>query len=398
MSGTGEPDGHDVPRSLARQSLLVALVCVGTDAVSFLTRGPAGFGFEHALLLAGIVVIDACLALHPRYSGWVVLAHGILGSMLATVMPGRNVGLAGQLVAGYRAGAWLRDRPGVTSLLTLIAGVLSSLWIGGFSDPYILLSLTAANAVLPWLVGRSTTARKAYVDELRHRREDAVKDAQAELERAVTREREVIAGDLHDVISHHVSAIGVHAGAARLNLSAAKLPCERKTESVGASLAAVESSSRAAMVDLRRLLGLLYNDGESASQPGLDKLDELFEGVRTSGLEVVFAVYGPPRPIAQSKDIALYRMAQEMLTNALKHGDGSPIRVELDYRDDDIVLTSRNRIAATQRTSLTAQYGSGRGLENIRARARIFGGEVDHSPGDGQFWHISVTIPTGETR
>lgn len=377
----------DVPRSLARQSLLVASVCVATDALSFLTRGPSEFHFGHSLLLVGIVAIDACLALHPRYSGWVVLAHGILGSLLALVMPGRNVGLAGQLVAGYRAGAWLRDRAGVTSLLMLVAGVLASLWIGGFRDPFTLLGLTAANAVLPWLVGRSTTARKAYVDELRHRREDAAKEARAELERAVTREREAIAGDLHDVISHHVSAIGVHAGAARLNLSGS-----RETASVGASLAAVESSSRAAMVDLRRLLDLLYNSGETVGQPGLGKLDELFEGIRASGLEVVFAVYGPPRPIAQALDIALYRMAQEMLTNALKHGDGSAVRVELEYSGDDVVLTSRNRIATTP-----AREGSGRGLENIRARARMFGGVVDLEPGDGQFWHIGVTIPAGET-
>ncbi|HEX6341103.1 sensor histidine kinase [Umezawaea sp.] len=389
---------RDVARSLTRQSVLVAAVCLLTDAVSFLTRGPESVGAFEALLLVVIVVADAALASSPRYSGWVALAQGALVPVLAVVLPGRSATTAGLLVSAYRSGAWLRNLPAGLSLIALGTGVLVSLWISGSRDPLAVLTLVTANSVLPWLVGRYTTARKAHVDELRRQREDALRDARAEVARAVAREREAIANDLHDVISHHVSAIGVHAAAARLNLD------DRDSAASGAgpvttSLTAVEASSRAAMVDLRRLLDLLH-EGDDSAQPGLGKLQELFDGVRNSGLRVAFAVYDDPRPVPSAVDTALYRVAQEMMTNALRHGDGTAVRVELEYGRDHVVLTARNRVASeavlAERGSLVGQRGSARGLEGIGKRAESLGGSATSGlVEDGQFWETSVTMPIG---
>jgi signal transduction histidine kinase len=369
-------------RSLARQSVLVAVVCVVTDAVSFVARGPDNLDTFDVLVLVGLVVADAALASAPRYSGWVALAHGVLLPVLAVILPGRSASAAGQLVAAYRAGAWLRRWPAGGSLVALALGVLSSLWIGGMTDPLAVLTLVTANTVLPWLVGRYTTARKAHVDELRHQREDSLRNAQAEVSKAVTREREAIARDLHDVISHHVSAVGVHAAAARLNL-ADHGGTNTGAGPVNTSLAAVEASSRAAMVDLRRLLDLLH-EGDESGQPGLGTLHELF-----AGLDVTFVVYNDPCRLPRAVDTALYRVAQEMMTNALRHGDGTAARVELEYGGDQVSITTRNRIGA-------AHHGSGRGLDGIRKRAEMLDGSAAFGPaGDGQYWETSVTMPTG---
>ncbi|WNV88081.1 histidine kinase [Umezawaea sp. Da 62-37] len=389
--------GREVEQSLARQSILVAVVCLVTDAVSFATRGPESIGVLDGLLLLGLVAADAALASSPRYSGWVALGHALLVPVLAIVLPGRSATTTGFLVSAYRAGAWLRGGPAALSLAVLALGVLSSLLVDGSTAPFALLTLVTANTVLPWLVGRYTTARKAHVDELRRQREDALRDAEAEVGKAVAKERETIANDLHDVISHHVSAIGVHAAAARLNLvdrhSARPGP-------VDTSLAAVEASSRAAMVDLRRLLDLLHQGDDSAGQPGLGKLQELFDGVRSSGLRVAFAVYNDPCPITRTVDTALYRVAQEMMTNALRHGDGTAVRVELEYGGDHVSITARNRIASGSvlagRDSLIAQRGSSRGLRGMGQRAEMAGGSATSGPvEDGQFWETTVTMPTG---
>ncbi|ANZ39675.1 hypothetical protein BBK82_30160 [Lentzea guizhouensis] len=389
-------DDQPVARSLARQSLLVAAACLVTDVVSWVTRGP-GEGPANLVLLAGIVVADAALAT-ARLSGWVALVHAVLVPVLAVVLPGRSASTAGQLVAAYRAGAWLRGGSATGSLVVLAAGVLSSLLISGVTEPVNVLSLVVANAVLPWLVGRYTTGRKEYVDELRNQREAAVRDAQAELDQALTREREAIAIDLHDVIAHHVSAIGVHATAARLNL----VDHDRaNTGPVQTSLAAVEGSSRAAMIDLRRLLSLLHEGEASPDQPGLATLPDLFDGVRASGLRVSFVVYDEPRPVPRAIDTMLYRVVQEMMTNALRHGDGGVARVELEYSGDQVSVTARNRIRSSDeeraRCHVPAGHqGLGVGLGGMRKRAEALGGSMSAGPvGDGQYWESTVTMPTG---
>ncbi|MFI9569389.1 sensor histidine kinase [Streptomyces rishiriensis] len=390
----GRAGAHETERSLARQSALVGAMCLVIDAVSFLTRGP-GSGPWNALLLTGILIADAALVSPPRLSGWVAVGHSLVTAALAFVLPGRSASTAGQLVSAYRAGAWLRGRPAGAALAASCGGVLCSLLISGLSAPASLLSLVAANALMPWLVGRYTTARKAHVDELRHQREAALRDAQAEVAAAVAEEREAIAVELHDVISHHVSAIGVHATAARLNLAAGLLTDD---SAVRVSLTAVEESSQAAMVDLRRLLSLLHEGDESPQQPGVAMLPDLFDGVRSSGLRVTYVVYNTPHSLPRAIDTTLYRVAQEMMTNALRHGDGKAARVELDYGGDHVGLTARNPIVsgADPAGRDSPATGFGVGLEGMGKRAETLGGSAAFGlVGDGLYWESSVTIPLG---
>lgn len=396
-SGRSGSGAHYVRRSLVGQSVLVAVVCLVVDTVSFALRAaePHVPTLPQLLILLLIVAVDAALALPARYSGWVALAHAVFSIVFVLApghLPGRVDELTGGLIAGYRAGAWLRGWTAPASLVALAAGIVVSLRLAGRPD-WLLISLAVgSNAVLPWLVGRYTTARRAYIDELRHRREVELRNAAAEVANAVARERTAIARDLHDVVSHHVSAIGVHAGAARMKLGAAGAG-----DGVAESLAAVETASRSAMADLRTMLDVLHGTSDT-NQPGLDNLEELLACVRRSGLVTRLRVLGTPRPVPGSLDIALYRITQEMLTNALRHGDGSGVDVELRYRDTALTVAARNGIlpvgVPAGRDGPGVPDGGGRGLAGIRTRAAMFHGNVSHGPDpDNRHWETIVTVP-----
>jgi signal transduction histidine kinase len=396
----------DLSSALAHQSLLVAAVCLLADVAAFLTAGPVSqFRAVDWAVLAAVALVDAALALPARLSGWVALAHAVVRIAAAGLLGGSTFGApadnAGFLIAGYRAGAWLRGRAAYMALAVLALGIGGACLFSGGSDGGVLPVEVLKNAFLPWLVGRYTTARRGHIAELEQRAESQRRDARAAVEYAVAEERRAIARDLHDVISHHVSAIGVHAGAARLGLNTATRP-----DSIADSLTAVETSSRSAMVDLRRLLDLLHGDTSDVSrQPGLDNIEELLERVRRAGIPTRLSTHGPARPLPGSLDIALYRITQEMLTNALRHGDGSPVAVELRYHEASVSLTARNGISPTAPTPLSSQHPtferqqSARGLAGIRKRAAVFEGTIAYGPDPaGHTWETTVTFPLGGDR
>jgi signal transduction histidine kinase len=397
---------RDLSSSLARQSLLVAGVCLLADVAAVLSAGPiTQLRPVDWAVLAALAVADAALALPARLSGWVALAHAVVRIAASGLLVGSStrgeIADAGTLIAGYRAGAWLRGRAAVASLIVLMLGIGGAHLIGGAHHGEVLPVEVLKNAVLPWLVGRYTTARRAYIAELEQRAENQRRDARAAVDHAVAEERSAIARDLHDVISHHVSAIGIHAGAARLAMNTATHP-----DGITGSLSAVEAASRSAMVDLRRLLDLLHGETSDANrQPGLDNLEDLLEGVRRAGLPTRLSTRGVARPLPGSLDIALYRITQEMLTNALRHGDGTTVEIELCYRDESVSVTARNGIPsavagkAVGRHPTRERNGSARGLTGIRKRAALFDGTISYGPDTaGHRWETMAAFPLGGDR
>jgi signal transduction histidine kinase len=396
----------DLSSTLARQSLLVAAVCLLADVATFLTAGPVSqFRALDWAVLAAVAVVDAALALPARSSGWVAVAHAAVRLAAAGLLGGSPIGApannAGSLIAGYRAGAWLRGGAAYLALGVLALGIGGGVLLSGGDDGGILPVEVLKSTILPWLVGRYTTARRAHIAELEQRAESQRRDAHAAVEHAVAEERSAIARDLHDVISHHVSAIGVHAGAARLGLNTTTRP-----DGIAHSLTAVETASRSAMVDLRRLLDILHGDASDVSrQPGLDNIEELLDGVRRAGLPTRLSTHGSARPLPGSLDIAVYRITQEMLTNALRHGDRSPVEVELRYHEASVSLTTRNGISPAAPTPLSSQHPtserreSRRGLVGIRKRAAVFEGTIAYGPDSaGRTWETMVTFPLGGDR
>jgi signal transduction histidine kinase len=393
----GIPKRAGDPRvSLTRQSLLVALVCLFADVLLFLVKAPVPMSPAAVLGLTAIVVVDLALAGPARLSGIVAVGHTVVqvGIPLLLDRPLKFCANdTGMMVAGYRAGAWLVGVPALASLGTMAVGMLATHFVLGLgevrpvTDVRLLPVEVVSGALLPWLVGRYTTARRAYIAEVDQRSERETRDAQEALSQAITAERSAIARDLHDVIAHHVSAINLHAGAARLGL-------DKGNTALVTSLSAVETSSRAAMVDLRHLLDLLHgDDSDGVRQPGLDNLDELFDGVRAAGIPARLTTSGEPRELPASLGITLYRIVQEMLTNALRHGDPSGVDVELSYRPGSLALTTTNGLPARIEARVE---GHRRGLEGIRNRARLFDGVTTCGPEpDGRTWRTAVAFPLG---
>ncbi|RMI35498.1 sensor histidine kinase [Nocardia stercoris] len=387
----------DTSRSLTRQSLLVAAVAALLDAAQLVLCGAFGAAPVLATVLtvattAADLALAAPAATVPLVAvAQVVVKLGVAGFVHHFGLTGRVLDV-GFLVAGYLAGAWLSGSRSVLTMLLLAGGSMANNLITGnpvtgppsIHDPRPLV-FAAGAGVVPWLVGRYNAARGAYIAELEQREQLRGQEQRTALDRALADEREAIARDLHDVISHHVSAIGIHAGVARMALAAADI--DRATTSV----TAVENSSRAAMVDLRRQLDLLHGrDHDGERQPGLADIDELVQRVRGAGLTVRVRETGTPVVLPGSLDVTLYRVVQELLTNALRHGR-DPAELEIAYRPGRIEIREANPVAAVSASSELP-----RGLEGIRRRVELFDGTVTGGrDAAGTWWDITVSVPIG---
>jgi signal transduction histidine kinase len=227
---------------------------------------------------------------------------------------------------------------------------------------------------LPWAAGVAIRLRRDKDSELRERERLSV----VEKAQAIASERARIARELHDTVSHAIAVTVLQArGGAKL--------VGRDDEAVRRALAAIEQTNTSALADMRRLLGLLRStdeaDGRAEPQPSLDRLDQLVEKVRSSGLPVEVAVSGDPLPVPPGLDLSAYRIVQEALTNVLKHaGPDARARVELVYGPDDLEVAVTN-----SGTAATPEPAGGHGLLGIRERVSVAGGSVEAGPSDGGF-------------
>jgi len=239
---------------------------------------------------------------------------------------------------------------------------------------------------------------------------DRIRRMQAEhaaaTRRALDEERALIASELHDVVTHNVSVMIVQAGAARQVLAAD--PAEAT-----AALLAVEASGRAAMTELRHLLGLLSPAGTGAGpdgglvpdgaetgqdlspQPGLGQLQPLIERLATAGLPVELQVGGAPRALPPGLDLAAYRVVQEAVTNVLKHAGKPKTTVRLDYGEADLVVevADAGRLIPAVGPAPSEVPGSGRGLLGLRERIALYGGELDAGPQPDGGWLVCARLP-----
>ena len=218
--------------------------------------------------------------------------------------------------------------------------------------------------------------RARLTAELRARTEQ-LEGERAERERdAVARERVRIARELHDVVAHSVSVMVVQAGAARQRARTAT-PTPRS-----GALGAVEATGREALTEMRRLLGILRPDGEDADhspQPSLDRLGALIARSRDAGLDVELRVEGRAGPLAPGVDLTAFRLVQEGLTNALKHGGRGRARVVLRWSAEVLEVEVANRIAGDG-GGRAGSRAAGTGLVGMRERVALCGGELRAGP------------------
>ncbi len=207
----------------------------------------------------------------------------------------------------------------------------------------------------------------------------------AEADRARVAERARIAGELHDVVTHHVTAMVVQAEAARY-LTAAP-------ERLDQTLAAISDTGRRAVGDLRHLLDLLNPDhGTEPGAPSAGELRTLVEQTRRAGQPVEFTEEGSPQESAGSAEATAYRVVQEALTNALKYDHGGPTEVHVRYGAREISVRVSS---AGSGSGAASPGGSGRGLAGLRERVGVLGGEFSAERPAGGGFVVRARIPSG---
>jgi signal transduction histidine kinase len=282
---------------------------------------------------------------------------------------------------------------------SLCAGTLSQLrWPSegthGRPQQVFLAVVLTVPFVLAWVLGDSMSTRRAYLAQLEERADRLEKEREAQSKVAVAGERARIARELHDVVAHNVSVMVVQADGAAYVLDTA--PDQAKQ-----ALETISSTGRQALAEMRRLLGVLRTgdvreSGEYVPQPDVAQIQELVEHVRTAGLTVDFEVEGTPRPLPSGVELTAYRIVQEALTNARKHGGpdvGASVR--LIYFDDGLGLLVEDdgRGAAHAMYQGGGADGQGHGLIGMRERIGMVGGTLDAGPRPGGGFRISALLP-----
>jgi signal transduction histidine kinase len=164
---------------------------------------------------------------------------------------------------------------------------------------------------------------------------------------------------------------------------------DARPERAREALRAIEASGRSALAEVRRLLGVVRDDGaEYAPQAGLDRLDELVAQVRAAGLAVGVSVEGAPRPLPTGVDLSAYRVVQEALTNTLKHANANRADVSLRYRGDELDVEVRDDGAGNGNGD-----GRGRGLIGMRERVTAFGGSLETGPANTGGYAVKARFP-----
>lgn len=247
------------------------------------------------------------------------------------------------------------------------------------------------------LVARLAGARRAFARALGERGWLLERERESAARNAVDEERSRIARELHDIVSHNVSVMVVQAGAARRVLDA-------EPDQASAALLAVEAAGRDTMTELRHLLGVLAPpaDGEDCAdlspQPGLGGLGQLVDRISFAGLPVEVRISGEPRPLPSGVDLTAYRVVQEALTNALKHGDGVKAEVTVRYAEHHLrveVLNTGPSVLSGDRAAPARDDGAdeGRGLLGLRQRVGVFGGDLDARRRLGGGFRVRARIP-----
>ncbi|WP_251021900.1 sensor histidine kinase [Streptomyces sp. ISL-98] len=356
---------------------------------------PIGYPARSAdwiMLLSLAFMASGPLALRRRYP--LAVLWIVMGATLLTPPDAARLTFYACIIAAYSAAAYSPYR--VPTLASLPVAVLLVSMARDTVSPtvphqYVPLLISvpivvAANGLRTW---------KLRADEGRTRLSALEREQAEALRRAIEQERARIARELHDVVTHNVSVMVIQAGAARKVMEVAP-------DQAREALLAVEAGGRAAMGELRHVMGLLTMDADGsdpdgsvdlAPQPGLDQLDALVGRVRDTGVPVELTVSGQPRPVSAGVQLTAYRVVQEALTNAVKHAAGASATVQVDYGANQLQVEVSNTSGSP---SASAATGNGRGLIGLRERLAVYGGTLRTGPRPLGGYRVQAQIPLEE--
>lgn len=421
MGTTAEWSRLPVGRHELRQDAVLALVLGGALTITTVLYGSAGvYGEDQAAWWVSALVIIANavpIAYRRRFpmSAAIVSALAFASSQLLRV-PELFVVNFTLFIALYSVGAWCADRVRAEAVRwVVIGGMFAWLFIAisfGWAVPNALpnetdslippaIAYSLINIVInvvyfgaAWYAGNRAWASAVAKHQLDERTAELAAERERSAAQAVTLERVRIARDLHDVVAHHVSLMGVQAGAARRVI-------DRDPAQATASLGVVEESARTAVEELRRMLGTLRSadddgpadDHSAPSTEGIGRIGELADSVRTAGHPTEYVVVGDARQVPPTVSAVAFRIAQEAVTNVLKHaGPGARADVRVRYLDDGVeveVTDDGHGERAARNTT-----GSGLGHVGMRERVAAVGGRIEIGPRARGGYLVRAWLPT----
>lgn len=406
MTAPQPPSQGTIRARIGRNPLLVdSLIALGFTAVSLITiaGGAADFGRIEPVSLALILLQTLPLAFRR-----VAPVPVFIVTMTALIGQGLFAGTTfnsslGALVALFTVAEQCDRRTGTVAAVAAAAAITALILVkvgvpAGLSG----LVQSLLTVLVVWIVGTWAQERRRYIGTVEDRAERAEREREARAALAVVEERERIARELHDVVSHHVSVIVIQAGAALRAL-------DRRPADARMAVEAIDASGRQAMTDMRRMLGILGRtpgsdtsaDGMTATaddalapMPTLDRLGELLEQVRATGQRVELSVWNDVRPLDPGIELAAYRIVQEALTNTLKHAPQGHVSVAIRYEADALGIEvvddgGQGRAAGSP---LSHEGEAGRGLIGMVERAAVFGGTLEAGR-HGRGFRVAARLP-----
>ena len=395
--------------------ILAAVMFVGAILSAALSSISEIYGDEQAELWTALVyavVATVPLAFRRRWPGIVAVVIALAYFTAVTIrVPEIYVGNIAMFVGLYTVGAWMNDRRRamivrVGIIVGMFAWLLITMYrdaigaaddaevVAGAMSPYVAFMLLQIMLNLLYFGGAYYFGERSWIAAsqravLEQRTADLEREREVTAAQAVALDRVRIARELHDVVAHHVSVMGVQAGAARLVL-------DQDPEQSRRILTGIEGSARDAIHELRQLLETLRTPGgetaDVSSTLDLDDIAELTAASTEAGLPTQYAVIGDPVPVPSLIAVNLYRIAQESLTNARRHaGFGATADVRVRYDDDGVEVEVVNTGRAV------AHLRPGLGQLGMRERAAASGGTLEVTPRPLGGLRVRARVPLSPT-
>jgi signal transduction histidine kinase len=376
---------------------VLALAAAGIGTALFVSE-PMASGLPRGTLAVGyglVLLHTLPLAARRRFPLAVLVtsvASGLVFATLGLLPPialGPAILVAIYSVAAY-GGRWVSLAGLVVAELGLAAVWLTPAMLERSSFLFFMGFIAVA-----WVLGHFVGDRQVYVAQLEERTAELEQAREELARRAVAEERLRLARELHDVVAHAMSVIAVQSGVGAH-------VADSRPEEVGKALAAIEVTSRGALEELRRLLGVLRQDSEVQASltpvPGLANLDSLLAEVGKAGLAVRVRVEGTPLQLPAGVDLSAYRIVQEALTNVVKHAGPAHAEVTIGYRDQEVTVEVTDDGRGAVPPASDGRVGTGHGLIGMRERVAVFGGYLQVGPRPGGGFRVAARLPLAPGR
>ena len=374
---TGWLHRHPLLADFALAMAFVVVVAIGPEDV--VESGAAGALAHVLVLLSGVPLV-----LRRKFPLGVLLVVTVALAVFYGIGCKTSLGVIGPLLAAYTVGVHKPFPLAAAGTGVATAVIYTGAAVGTPADlmPSAVLFGTT-QAAIALTAGHVVRLRLRQAEQLR-------RDRDREAERAVTEERMRIAHELHDVVAHHLSVVSVQAGLARYVF-------DSEPETARDALGTISTAARGSLDELARLLSVLRPQAEDGPadadrfhpQPGLADLPALVESIRAAGVQVELSSEGEPRPLSPGAELCAYRVAQEALTNVLKHAPDSAAAVVLRHQGEQLELLVSNSAAAAPASA----GSSGHGLIGMCERAKMYGGTVESGPRREGGFQVVLRLP-----